>query len=154
MNTENIQKPGLQDGSAGKNGRPSKLHPTDQILKQIEELARIQCTQREAAAVMGVCLNTFNTFLGTYKKARDVWETGRDTGLASLRRAQFKAAETNVTMQIWLGKQHLGQSDKQDTSVQGLITQIYTGVPRAQDEEDPATFVNGPVNRPTDSWEG
>ena len=31
----------------------------------------------------------------------------------SLRRQQFKSAEAgNVTMQIWLGKQYLGQTDK------------------------------------------
>ena len=155
MDTENIQKPRPHDVTASKIGRPCKLLPTDAILKQIEELARIQCTQREAAAVMGVCLNTFTTFLGTHKKARDVWEMGRDEGLVSLRRNQFKTAETNPTMQIWLGKQYLGQSDKQDTSVQGLVTQIYTGVPRAHDEEDPVTFVNGrPARRSTDSWKG
>jgi hypothetical protein len=40
-------------------------------------------------------------------------EKGRETAKASLRRFQWKsAAGGNVTMQIWLGKQLLGQTDK------------------------------------------
>ena len=37
----------------------------------------------------------------------------------SLRRRQFKTAleDGNVTMQIWLGKQHLDQTDKRETNV-------------------------------------
>lgn len=39
-------------------------------------------------------------------------------GKASLRRMQFQSAEKgNVTMQIWLGKQHLDQKDKSDVTV-------------------------------------
>jgi hypothetical protein len=42
-----------------------------------------------------------------------LWELGAQTGKASLRRMQFKAAEDgNVTMLIWLGKQFLGQKDQ------------------------------------------
>ena len=39
-------------------------------------------------------------------------------GKISLRRAQFKAAlGGNTTMLIWLGKQYLGQSDRQDVAI-------------------------------------
>ena len=41
----------------------------------------------------------------------DVYKEKRQGGKASLRRQQFKIAETNATMAIWLGKQYLGQSD-------------------------------------------
>ena len=38
------------------------------------------------------------------------------TGKISLRRWQFKSAEAgNVTMQIWLGKQYLGQREQIET---------------------------------------
>lgn len=42
------------------------------------------------------------------------------TGKISLRRAQFKSAidKGNVTMQIWLGKQWLGQKDKVENNIQ------------------------------------
>jgi len=103
-------------------GRPPKLTETEEILKQIEGLARIQCTQREAAAVLGVHRNTFSAFLDTSEKARQAWEDGLETGKASLRRLQFKAAENgNPTMAIWLGKQWLDQKDKSETDVNMTI---------------------------------
>lgn len=103
-----------------KAGRPigtSKLQPDDETIKQIHGLARIQCTQREAAAVLGVHVDTFSDFLRAHEKALLAWEDGRETGLASLRRNQFKTAETNPTMQIWLGKQYLDQHDKSQTDL-------------------------------------
>ena len=43
----------------------------------------------------------------------DIYKSKSSTGKMSLRRQQFKSAEAgNVTMQIWLGKQWLGQTDK------------------------------------------
>ena len=41
----------------------------------------------------------------------DALERYRSDGKVSLRRAQFKLAQTNPTMSIFLGKQYLGQSD-------------------------------------------
>jgi len=42
-----------------------------------------------------------------------IHKRGMDQGRMSLRRYQWNSAEKgNVTMQIWLGKQYLGQSDK------------------------------------------
>ncbi len=40
---------------------------------------------------------------------REGWERGRGKGKVSLRRAQFKLAETNASMAIFLGKLYLGQ---------------------------------------------
>jgi hypothetical protein len=46
------------------------------------------------------------------RRFKDVIARGREIGLMSLKRAQFKAAlGGNVTAQIWLGKQLLGQRD-------------------------------------------
>jgi len=76
-----------------------------------EKLARIMCTQSEIAEVLGVSLSTLEhdkEFLRIHKK-------GIEAGKASLRRMQWKSAEGgNVTSQIWLGKQYLGQRDKQE----------------------------------------
>jgi hypothetical protein len=86
----------------------------EETLRKIENLAKIQCTEDEAAAILGVDQATFNRFLHKHKKAMELWELGARTGKASLRRMQFKAAEDgNVTMLIWLGKQFLGQKDQQ-----------------------------------------
>lgn len=106
-----------------KAGRPigsTKLQPDEDTIKQISGLARIQCSQREAAAVLGVHVDTFRDFLNRHEKAMEAWEDGRETGKASLRRHQYKSAENgNPTMQIWLGKQWLDQTDKSENTLQG-----------------------------------
>ena len=38
-------------------------------------------------------------------------------GKISLRRTQFRMAETNVSMAIWLGKQYLGQRDSAEIEI-------------------------------------
>lgn len=101
-------------------GRPNKLKPDEETLKQISGLARIQCTQREAAAVLGVHVDTFRAFLNQHEKAMEAWEDGPAVGKASLRREQYKTAQNgNATMQIWLGKQWLEQTDKTENTLQG-----------------------------------
>ena len=92
-------------------GRPCALECTDETLKQISSLSRMQCSQKEAAAVMGVHRETFAKFLDRHQRARDAWEDGQETGRVSLRRYQYKMAEHNPTMAIWLGKNWLGQKD-------------------------------------------
>ena len=62
--------------------------------------------------MLGVAPRTFEEFLRKHKKARETWEMGRERAKASLRRTQFRLAENNVTMAIWLGKQLLGQRDQ------------------------------------------
>ena len=73
----------------------------------VEKLAGIQCTQQEIASFLGCSVDTLQrdeTFCGLYKK-------GQENGKMSLRRIQYKLAEKNPTMAIWLGKQYLNQKD-------------------------------------------
>ncbi len=94
-------------------GRPKSLEVTQKTLKQVHSLATIQCTKKEAAAVMGVAENTFNGFLKDNPLADAAWRDGLEAGPASLRRMQWKSAQAgNVTMLVFLGKQMLGQTDK------------------------------------------
>ena len=85
--------------------------PIDIDYSLAEDLASIMCTQAEIAVIMGVSLSTLEhdkEFLRIHKK-------GMDNGRSSLRRMQYHTAEKgNATMQIWLGKQYLGQKDKQE----------------------------------------
>lgn len=105
-------------------GRPFELVPDDKTLRQVNGIARIQCTLREAAAVLGVHVDTFRRFLGRHEEAKRAWEDGFEQGKVSLRRAQFKNALSGGTqMQIWLGKQTLDQRDKTDS----LNTNDVTG---------------------------
>lgn len=80
---------------------------------QFERLCGIQCTLEEIAGVFNCsadtierwCKRTYDvTFAEVYKK-----HSAR--GKSSLRRAQFKLAEKNASMAIFLGKNLLGQRD-------------------------------------------
>src|SRR5262245_48653262 len=94
-------------------GRPPKLSDDDKTLHTIRELGKLACTQIEAAGFLGVHRDTLGDFLRTSKKALEAWENGLQVAKVSLKRAQMQAALSgNVTMQIWLGKQLLGQRDQ------------------------------------------
>ena len=83
--------------------------------KQFESLCGIQCTQEEICEFFHVCADTLNTWCKrTYKKNFSaVYEEKRGTGKISLRRAQYQLAlKGNATMLIWLGRNWLGQTDK------------------------------------------
>lgn len=96
---------------------------------QIEKMAQICCTQKEICNILGVsedtmlrhCQEKFGITFAEYLDQK------ASTGKMSLRRKQFTTAMAgNVTMLIWLGKQHLGQKDKidQDVTTQGKPLQI------------------------------
>jgi len=93
-----------------KMGRPSKNIDK----KQFESLCAIQCTLIEICGVMDVTDKTLNSWCRkTYGKTfSDVFAKKRGLGKASLRRMQWKLAEKNATMGIWLGKQYLDQHDE------------------------------------------
>ena len=82
--------------------------------KQFESLCAIQCTKEEICDVLDVTEKTLNNWCkeiyGTSFSL--VFKQKRALGKASLRRNQWKLAEKgNSTMQIWLGKQILNQSE-------------------------------------------
>jgi hypothetical protein len=96
-------------------GRPPKLVIDEKTLETIDGLGKIQSTNEEAAAVLGVSRVTFEKFLGDNKTAADAFQNAKGSGKTSLRRAQFKAAlGGNATMLVWLGKQMLDQKDKSE----------------------------------------
>ena len=70
--------------------------------------------------MLGVDENTLSAdpkFLG-------LWRKGKEKGKKSLRRTQFELAQQNATMAIWLGKQYLGQTEKQEISANQAVTII------------------------------
>lgn len=104
-------------------GRPRALQPDLRTLATLRGLGRIQATIRECAAVLGVSHQTFIAFCRRHPEAAEIMEQGREMGRQSLRRVQFKTAhDGNATMQIWLGKQYLGQTDKQEIAQTTHIT--------------------------------
>ena len=88
-------------------------------LRQVEDLGKIQSTHAELAAVLGVSVDTVERRLRDGPEFREAYEKGLEHGKSSLRRIQWKAAlGGTTTMQIWLGKQYLGQSDRRVTEVE------------------------------------
>lgn len=91
---------------------------------QVEKLAAMHCTHAEIAAVVGCSQDTVE------RRFADVIRKGRESGKAKLRHLQWRSAQNgNVTMQIWLGKQLLKQSDKQElTGADGAPLHQNAGV--------------------------
>jgi len=112
-------------------------------LRQVEELARIACTEEDMAAVLGVSVDTIQRRKRTSAEFRGVIEKGRASLRNSLRRLQVKKAlEGNTTMLIWLGKQLLGQSDRQSAELTGargeaLMPPAVIYLPRGEGGPDP-----------------
>ena len=97
-------------------GRPKKYNiRTDKL----EQLASFGCTNTEIASFFGCSPDLLE------KNYSEFLTKGRDKGKIRLRQLQFKAAEKgNVTMLIWLGKQVLGQTDKQEVELIKPIDEI------------------------------
>jgi hypothetical protein len=84
--------------------------------EEIEKLCKIDCTGEEIAAFIDCDYDTLQTACKRINKIpiSEYIKIKRGAGNVSLRRRQFKTAmEGNTTMLIWLGKQRLGQTDKQ-----------------------------------------
>ena len=88
----------------------------DKINKEtFEKLCGMWCTLIEIADFFGVSEDTVESWCkDTYgERFSDIYKKRSSQGNISLRRWQLRSAEKgNVTMQIWLGKQHLGQKEK------------------------------------------
>lgn len=87
--------------------------------KLVEKLASVMCTIDEIATMLGCSHDTLSRdeeFCVVYKKALE-------NGKSSLRRKQFKLADKNPAMAIFLGKNYLNQTDKQeiDTTVKAEV---------------------------------
>lgn len=88
------------------------------VPEDVEKLAKLWCTNREIAEWFGIEESTLK-----YNFSDNITK-GRSETKQALRRAQLKnALEGNTTMQIWLGKNILGQSDQPavDTEVDKIL---------------------------------
>lgn len=94
----------------------------------VKKLCAIQCTGQEIADVLDVSYDTLE------RRVKEVYQISfadyikkhSANGKMSLRRKQHEVAMNgNTTMLVWLGKQYLGQTDKQivdNTSSDGSMT--------------------------------
>ena len=106
----------------------------------LKRLCHIHCTGEECAAILEIDYDTLNNRLKDDGNGgfSEYFKKHSASGKASLRRRQFKTAEDgNVTMQIWLGKQYLGQADKvENTGDEHKPINIHIVAPDFDDSQD------------------
>lgn len=102
--------------------------------KDFESLLTIQCSLAEVTAFFDHKLNgcsedTIERWCKrTYKKSfAEVSAIKKELGKISIRRAQFRMMERNPAALIWVSKQYLGQTDRQE-----IITNTITDNTRAE----------------------
>lgn len=91
-----------------------------------ESLCGIQCTEKEICSCFGCCEDTLNSWCKrTYKKTfSDIYKEKAVKGKISLRRSQFRLAEKNAAMAIFLGKNYLGQRDSFDADQEDSLKRL------------------------------
>jgi hypothetical protein len=103
-------KNGKRGESYATHGRPP-AEIDEKTIKLIRDLAAVGCPVREISYVTKIPVATLN------RRWLHYVEEGRMNANVSIRKKQFtKAIAGDNTMLIWYGKQHLGQTDKQQVS--------------------------------------
>ena len=114
------------EGRPKKTGRPRK----EVDFATIDKLCSLHCTADEIVAYMNLQDSNIShdTIARRIKEeykmtfAEYIDQKHKATAKPSLRRMQWKAAEAgNTSMLIWLGKQYLGQKDKQEMEHSGEL---------------------------------
>jgi len=100
----------------GKAGRPRK----EIDKREFEKLCMLQCTRTEICSWFNVSEPTLIDWCKRTYDGQDfltVFNQKREGGKISLRRMQWQLAEKSPAMAIFLGKNHLGQTDKLEQTV-------------------------------------
>ena len=92
--------------------------------KQVEKLAALGCTNTEIASFFGCSKDLISKSYSTNVAK------GKEKGKIRLRQMQWRSAEKgSVPMQIWLGTQVLGQTDKQElTEIKPIDEIVFDGI--------------------------
>jgi hypothetical protein len=99
-------KPAKKHGVANNKNALKDINPED-----VRKLSEKFWTKTEIAAFLNISTKTIDN------RFSEIFLKGRDNGKAKLRDIQLRSAMSgNVTMQIWLGKQYLDQTDKTQVS--------------------------------------
>jgi hypothetical protein len=104
-----------KSGRKPRNGRPVGRPRKKTDERQVYELAKLGCTQYEAASVLGIDHRTFKRRLQE-PVFYEAWEKGQAVGAVALRQLQWKHAKrldaSGVAMTIHMSKHRLGEHDK------------------------------------------
>jgi hypothetical protein len=94
-----------------------RIELSDDDWQKINAACQVQCTGEEIAQIMGFSYDTLERRIKETHSisAAEYIKRHAQGGKATLRRLQWKAANNgNTSMLIWLGKQYLGQVDRQE----------------------------------------
>ena len=99
-------KPAKKHGVANNKNAIKDINSED-----VRKLSEKFWTKSEIAAFLNCHVDTITN------RFQEIFLKGRENGKAKLRDIQLRSAMSgNVTMQIWLGKQYLDQTDKTQVS--------------------------------------
>ena len=112
--------------------------------KIFEQLCNIQCTHDEIASFLHIAKATL--YERAVKEYGDedfptIYKRFSEGGKCSLRRNQFKLSATNAAMCIWLGKQWLGQKDREFNQQDDLVENLRKFVAES-------AKINNPISPP------
>ena len=132
-----VKKPkeNIEESYANPNGRP----PIETDLKQAELFGKFKATHATMAEWYGCCTKTIDRLMSPSNEIETkfclCYKKGLSSAKMTLSEAQFRNAteNDNATMQVWLGKQMLNQTDKQEIESKNL--NLNTEVPEDQSEE-------------------
>ena len=106
---------------ATKNGHHGGRKRIEIDWKLFDGFCQMQCTLWEIACYFNCSEDTIEKRVRQEKRVSfsEYFGKKRIAGLISLRRTQFKMAEKSPAMAIFLGKNYLGQTDKQEITGAG-----------------------------------
>lgn len=118
---------------------------------EFEKLCGLQCTKQEICSWFDITDKTLETWCKREYKAgfSEVFSQKRGIGKISLRRAQFQLAQKSAAMAIFLGKNYLGQTDRQEIVAgnTGQLASLIDGLkePMVYDLHTEAAGLDGAV---------
>jgi len=108
----------------------------------VDELLQADCEGSEIAAYIGIHANTLYERCKKEKKCNfsEYLQEKKAKGNSMLKVKQFESAvnDKNISMQIWLGKQRLGQSDHNDLNVnvsKEIVKELFPDITEIPDVE-------------------
>lgn len=124
-------------------GRPCKIL-TQKGLELVAKLSNFMATDEEIASALSdehesITVDTL-TNANNFESFSEYKQKGQSQGKMSLRSWQFATAKKgNATMQIWLGRQYLDQTDKreyEDASDRHITINVSAATPEDAEMDD------------------
>jgi hypothetical protein len=116
------------------NKNPQELFPPtpERIFdrKVFEALCEAHCSPYEIERIMRLTKDDLQVMcMLEYKESfTSLWDRYKCSTLATLRRNQFRLAESSASMAIWLGKVYLGQKDLAEAEGHAVVGKLLIDV--------------------------